>query len=148
MSRFDECLPLILAYEGGFVDDPTDLGGRTNKGITQRTYDAWLAKHGQTPRDVKNIPDADVAAIYKAEYWDVCGASQLKPPLDLFHFDASVNHGPGRAAAFLKVSNGDPSAYLVAREQFYRGIVARKPEQVKFLNGWLRRLDKLRSYLS
>ena len=31
---FEACLPIILASEGGFVDDPNDPGGATNLGIT------------------------------------------------------------------------------------------------------------------
>ena len=38
-SDFSEALRLVLAQEGGRVDDPRDPGGRTNRGITQATYD-------------------------------------------------------------------------------------------------------------
>ena len=46
MTRFDECLPLVLVHEGGYVNHPKDPGGATNKGITQRTYDAWCKRQG------------------------------------------------------------------------------------------------------
>lgn len=38
---FEPALAFVLRWEGGFVDNPADPGGRTNKGITQKVYDAW-----------------------------------------------------------------------------------------------------------
>ena len=38
---FERSLPDILRYEVGYVNNPNDHGGRTNKGITQVTYDRW-----------------------------------------------------------------------------------------------------------
>ena len=31
-------VPFILSWEGGFVNDPDDVGGATNKGITIATW--------------------------------------------------------------------------------------------------------------
>lgn len=38
---FEKMLKFILQREGGYSNDPTDLGGETNKGITHGTYDAY-----------------------------------------------------------------------------------------------------------
>ena len=38
MASFDLFLPIVLRFEGGYVDDPTDPGGETNKGITMATF--------------------------------------------------------------------------------------------------------------
>ena len=144
-SRFADCLPVILRAEGGFVDDPDDPGGRTNKGITQKTYTAWLTRHGEPSHDVKDIPDADVAAIYEADYWDASGAARLAPPLDLIHFDCAVNCGVGRAAKLLGRAAGTARGYMAVREQYYRDLVKSKPQLAKFLPGWLNRLKHLRT---
>lgn len=32
MANVNEFAPFILKWEGGFVDDPVDLGGATNMG--------------------------------------------------------------------------------------------------------------------
>ena len=37
---YERSLQFVLEREGGRVDDPRDRGGRTNKGVTQRVYDA------------------------------------------------------------------------------------------------------------
>jgi lysozyme family protein len=38
MASFDICLPLMLGFEGGYSDDPTDPGDETNKGITMAVF--------------------------------------------------------------------------------------------------------------
>lgn len=106
MTRFDECLPLVLVHEGGYVNHPKDPGGATNKGITQRTYDAWCKRQGYPHASVKNITDAEVAAIYKAQYWDKVSADDLPVGVDYAAFDFAVNSGPSRSAKFLQRSLG------------------------------------------
>lgn len=38
MADVRKLKPFILKWEGGFVNDPADLGGATNKGVTIGTY--------------------------------------------------------------------------------------------------------------
>ena len=38
MANANILLPFILRWEGGFVNDPTDRGGATNKGVTITTW--------------------------------------------------------------------------------------------------------------
>ena len=38
MSTFEQCIDHVLKHEGGYVDDPKDLGGETNFGISKRAY--------------------------------------------------------------------------------------------------------------
>jgi lysozyme family protein len=61
---FAAALPFILRWEGGFVDDPDDRGGRTNKGVTQAVYQAWRADQGLPGQDVRQINDQEVASIW------------------------------------------------------------------------------------
>lgn len=146
---FESALALTLSFEGGFVDDPRDPGGRTNKGITQRTYTEWLAKHGLVEAlDVKDIPDADVAAIYRTEYWTRSRCDVLKEPLATIMFDTAVNLGPNRAVGMLSDSAGDPKTYLDLREAYYRRLVEKRPAMAAFLRGWHRRVEKLRRLLN
>jgi lysozyme family protein len=163
---FEAALPFILRWEGGFVDHPADPGGRTNKGITQRTYNAWRTRQGLAGRDVKLIEDAEVHAIYESGYWIPPRCDLLGQPLDLVQLDTAVNMGPGRAVRFLQQAAGcsvdgdfgpgtqraveacNPgdtvATYCNLREAFYRQIVANKPEQGVFLKGWMNRLNSLR----
>ena len=163
---YQASLPFILRWEGGFVDDPDDAGGRTNKGVTQKVYDAWLKRQGQSHKDVKHISDAEVAAIYEGDYWLPPRCDLLARQLDLVQFDTAVNMGVGRAVRFLQQTVGcgvdgdfgpgteqavaacDPGTaigkYCDVREAFYRRLAQVKPSQGKFLKGWMNRLNSLR----
>ena len=41
MADVRKLAPFILKWEGGFVNDPDDLGGATNMGVTIGTYEAY-----------------------------------------------------------------------------------------------------------
>ena len=38
MANMNQLAPFILKWEGGFVNDPADLGGATNMGVTIGTW--------------------------------------------------------------------------------------------------------------
>src|SRR5260370_31092707 len=82
-QAFGASLPFILRWEGGFVDDPDDRGGRTNKGVTQNVYHAWRADQCLPQPDVQQINDQEVAAIYYQRYCSPTKCDALRPKLDL-----------------------------------------------------------------
>lgn len=45
-DNFEKMLKFVLEKEGGYVNDPNDLGGETNKGITTATYNAYRTRKG------------------------------------------------------------------------------------------------------
>ena len=149
-AMFDEALNFVLGWEGGFSNDPADSGGRTNKGITQNTYNAWLKKNGLPEKDVKNITNEEVRQIYYNEYWEPLGCSNLPEKVALFIFDTGVNMGVGRGKEYLRrYNNGESLESLIdAREGKYRAIAANSPTKRKFLNGWLNRLGDLESTIA
>lgn len=113
-----EALPTILVYEGGNVDDPTDLGGRTAHGVTQRTYNAWRRdqKPLQDSRDVWEITPQEIEAIYRSYYWDKIdgdGIAVHSGKLALCVFDGAVNHGVGLSARMLqRVAGANPDGVI------------------------------------
>lgn len=144
-TAFDRCIPIILKHEGGFVDHKKDPGGRTNRGITAKTYEAWLGRK-PTLDEMVELSEETAKAIYQANYWRY--ADDLPPGLDLYVFDMAVNMGPGRALRFLResrlkleVGNVPYSdhdlleALRDRRERYYRSL----PHFPTFGKGWLRR---------
>jgi len=101
-SNFDTSLAAVLVHEGGFVCDPRDPGGATNKGVTQTTYDLWRIDHGLAKQTVKCITPAEICALYKSRYWDKLQGDKLPSGLDYCVFDFAVNSGPARAAKYLQ----------------------------------------------
>ena len=168
-DRFRRALGFALRWEGGFSDHKSDTGGRTMKGITERTYHAWLQKQGRSPADVRNITDGEVEEIYQDGYWKTARCPDLRPEIDVVQFDTAVNMGPNRSVRILQSAVGvtadgvfgpmslaackecDPSdavsSYCDIREGLYRKFASR-PGQHVFLKGWLNRLNDLRGFVS
>ena len=142
-------LGFVLAREGGLVDNPHDPGGRTNQGVTQRVYDHWRRQQGQPTRDVQQIAQEELRAIYYTGYYDpITGVAP--DALRLLAFDTAVNMGLTRAIQYSRMANSTPNpreSFLACRRAEYQMIVRRHPELREFLAGWLQRLRALRRYL-
>ena len=168
---FERALAFVLGVEGGYTNDPSDHGGATNKGITQREYSEWLRVNHLPKRNVADILNADVREIYWSEYWLEGRCDRMPWPLCLAHFDACVNVGVGQAAKFLQralcvrddgvigprtlealkgaIEKDPPCAVaerlVEQREPFYRRLAENEVSQQRFLEGWLNRVEKLKT---
>ncbi len=156
-TTFEEIIEQVLEHEGGYVNDPKDLGGETNFGITKRFY---------PDVDIKNLTKEQAKEIYKRDYWDKNRIESL--PRELWHifFDMCVNMGRGTAVKILqraansrgrniKVDGGLGPATIGAlkgvevervrayRVKYYSDLVTKKPEQDKFYFGWFRRATEV-----
>ena len=155
-SNFQASLAAVLKSEGGNDDDPSDHGGRTSRGITQREYDAWRTEKGLPLLDVWQAPQEDIDTIYHDEYWEPY-CDLLPVGVDYMFFDMSVNAGPYRATVLLQralgvtadgkigpitrqaITGADPvrlaSSYAAQKIAFYTSL-----HQPKFIRGWLNRV--------
>ncbi len=142
-KEFENALKFVLAREGGYVNDPDDRGGATNKGITQNTYNSWLKSIGKPSKDVKNITDAEVKEIYYKNYWLAAGCDKMTSKFAVVCFDTAVNMGVSRVDEFLKAAKWiDLNEFYLARIRKYNEF-AKNQTQRKFLNGWLNRVFAL-----
>lgn len=77
MANCRKLIPFILQAEGGYVNNPSDRGGETNKGITWNT---WVSFFGDTNashhRFIVMMSD-DWGQIFKKGYWDKCLADTI-----------------------------------------------------------------------
>jgi lysozyme family protein len=106
-ADYAKALARILVYEGGKVDDIDDPGGRTNQGVTQRTYSAWRRSQNLPQQGVYAMADAERDVIYKHGYWDAVRGDALPVGVDFVVFDAAVNSGAGQAVKWLQAALGD-----------------------------------------
>lgn len=99
-----------LMEEGG--RKPPDAGdpNPTQFGITQRTFDAWRARHSMGASPVYDITEEERHAVYQ-DYWTQARCDDLdalSPALALVHFDTAFNAGFGEAALILQRTVGAP----------------------------------------
>ena len=143
---FKTALNFTRKWEGGYSNNPADKGGPTNLGITQSVYNSWRKQNKLPQRDVKNISSGEATAIYKKNYWEASGASEIaktNPALAQAHFDTAVNLGVGRASQIRKQSGDDIEKYLNLRQEKYNQF-AKSPSQRQFLEGWTNRTNALK----
>ncbi|HMH66891.1 MAG TPA: glycosyl hydrolase 108 family protein [Pinirhizobacter sp.] len=109
MADFNSFFPTLLKHEGGFVDDPDDPGGATNKGITFGTFQKCaknLLGIQPTLDNLHALTDRQAGTIYKALYWDkVHGDEIALQPLANIVFDFQVNAGANASRLLQRVLN-------------------------------------------
>jgi len=105
-TNFAPSLALVLVHEAGYVNDPQDPGGATNKGVTQTVYDDWRTSHGLVRQSVRLIDPPEVEALYRKRYWDFIKGDQLPVGIDYCVFDFAVNSGVNRASRYLQRAAG------------------------------------------
>lgn len=97
MGDFHRCIILILAEEGGLSHHPSDPGGLTKYGISQRSY-----------------PDLNIGAltldaaeaIYRRDDWRLIRGDDLPAGLDLLLLDCAINQGATTAIRLLQEALG------------------------------------------
>ena len=93
-GNFSSAIKKMLNLEGGKSDEGTDRGGRTNFGITQRTYNDWKDSLKQPRKDVFEISQAEAIKIYKKNYWDLIKGSQLPHDIAQAILSMALTDGP------------------------------------------------------
>jgi len=95
--RFMDAMPILLEFEGGYVNNPQDPGGETKYGISKRAY---------PKEDIKDMTLKRAYEIYKRDYWDPLLIDQLPPRLRFTMFDTAVNSGVKQAVKMLQKTVG------------------------------------------
>jgi len=94
LENWQKSFNSVLRYEGGYVNDPLDMGGETNLGITKSTLNKAI-REGVVDSSVtvKTLKKCDAEKIYKKYYWDKMFCDDMPTPIDHMIFDTVVNHG-------------------------------------------------------
>lgn len=165
MAKAELLKPFILRWEGGFVDDPLDRGGATNKGITIGTFRNFYGKDA-TVEQLKNITDEQWLHIFKSGYWDKWKADDIEnQSIADIVVDWAWASGTSTSIKQVQkilgvavdgiVGNDTLTAINIAvqrslfvkihsrRIEFVENIVKRDPSQTRFLKGWKNRINSL-----
>ena len=156
-NNWKQAFDLMLKSEGGYVHHPSDLGGRTNLGVTQATWENWVGR-GSDEAEMRGLTPEKVEPMYKKKFWDAVRGDELPVGLDYLMFDFAVNAGAGRAIKTLQTAVGvtpdggfgpmtmaavqavDPNdlieRFSQAKEDFYRSLTT----FATFGKGWLNRV--------
>jgi lysozyme family protein len=95
--NFDSAFDRLIGHEGGYAWHPSDPGGETMWGVTQKVAVA----NGYTGR-MRDLPRDKAKEIYRAKYWDAVQADKLPEALRFEVFDAAVNSGVSQAVQWLQ----------------------------------------------
>lgn len=169
MADVTKLVPHILKFEGGYVNDPDDLGGHTCKGVTMRTYKLYRQRKklpAPTIEGLKNISDEEFADILKSMYWDACRADYIESQsVANAIVDWAWNSGTVTASKEVQkvlgvaadgiignitlaaINSRSPlslfGAIQAARLAYLERICIARPANRKFENGWTRRVKSL-----
>lgn len=168
MAKIETLIPFLLKWEGGFVNDPDDLGGATNMGVTMNTYIAYCRRKGYpvpTVTRLKNLSEGQWVDIVKTMYWDrfradeihsqsvanICvdwlwlsGTVAIKRVQELVGVKVDGIVGPNTLVAINSMSSLVLFGMVKEERKRYIDEICRKrPANEKFRKGWLNRLNDL-----
>lgn len=170
MADVRKLSPYILRWEGGYVNDPDDLGGATNMGVTIGTWkQVGYDKDGDGDIDVDDLKkltvDDVVNRVLKPHYWDrwkadsiknqsianilvdwvwASGAHGIKIPQQILGVLVDGAVGAKTIAALNARDPKDLFAQLKqARINFIEDICRKRAANNKFRKGWLNRLNAM-----
>ena len=164
MADYRKLKPFILRWEGGYINDQADLGKQTNKGVTLFTYRSVFGKN-KTVSDLKKITDEQWEFIFKKFYWDKWKADDIKDQnvanILVDWLWCSGSYGIKIPQRVLGVSvDGIVGSKTIAainardgrelfdtikqeRKDFIDRICQTRPQNRKFKNGWMNRINSL-----
>ncbi len=124
-TNFRKIASIILKHEGGYIDDPDDKGGKTNKGIAWATWLAYAKSDlnlEPTVENLKKITDEQAITIYKNRYWEpkgFCIIENLK--IALMFYDWTITSG-GARKEFAKLLENDYNQEIENNSKFGENI--------------------------
>lgn len=117
MSTFEAAIPVVLMHEGGWVNDPNDLGAETNFGISTLIIKRIQARLNLTDTGMEQWLGITPGTIYKPGYMKTANGFTIDRAKAIYHsefwlalyegiqsqtaatkiFDFAVNAGQGHA---------------------------------------------------
>lgn len=146
---FERALDIVLNLEGRdrITDDPSDPGGLTKWGISQRAFPSI---------EIRTLTFEQAADLYRVFYWNKTRCDDLPEGVDLCVFDMAVNCGVSAACKALQravnaIPDGVlgpqtlsavkaiPKATVIERIMHQRITHYLRLNKAMYLHGWLNR---------
>lgn len=173
MADVDLALNHVFRVEGDFVNHPSDPGGATRYGITQRTLDHYIGVHGEETFHVAKLTKHLARDIYREMYWDKLRLNVIdSQAMATLIFDQAVNQGLSPSTKrcqyvlnyctrgeklvqdgimgpkTLNALNRAPLRtfmieFIKNSQLYYMKIIRNRPEMSAFAVGWTKRTHKL-----
>lgn len=169
MADVKKLVPHILKWEGGWANDPDDLGGATNKGVTFKTYKNYcriVGKPVPSIGDLRRMTDEEFTDILKTMYWNPCKADFIiSQSVANAIVDWAWHSGTATAVKEVQkelevkadgiignitlsaINSSSPLPLFgriqQARKRYLEKICVSRPANQKFHRGWMNRVNSL-----
>lgn len=169
MASITKIVPIILKWEGGYVNDKDDKGGATNRGVTLETYKLYKKRKGEPDpgvRELKKMSSDEWMDILRLFYWDKCKGDDIysQSVADML-VDFAWHSGVKKAVTTIQkivgvkedgifgirtltAVNGMDAHLLFdnikkERVEYLKYICKMRPANAKFKKGWLNRVNSI-----
>ena len=168
MANSHRAITYVLKLEGGYVDHPSDPGGATKYGITQRTLDKWYKSYGVQGFPVKHLSIYQARKIYEDLFWHPMRLDECQNEIFAnILFDQAVNQGIPRAVkraqnainytvrsvklkvdgvvgkntliGMTRATRNTHIKFYTLSQTYYGELVSRRSDLAVFIKGWINR---------
>ena len=94
IDNFQSCIDIILLWEAGYVNNPSDPGKATNWGISQTSYPNL---------NIASLTRQQACDIYNRDYWTPLSLNNMPQSIALLMLDSAINQGKSFAARMLQI---------------------------------------------
>lgn len=165
MAEAKLMVPFIKKWEGGWANDPDDVGGCTMSGVTIGTFQKYFGKD-KTCYDLRQLTEGEWLYIFKNGFWDKMKADQIENQ-SIAQLCVDMCWGSGSYWAIRKMQRAigvkddgiiGPKTLAALNKEPHKEVfdkiwnmryawlcnIAKKGNNKKFLKGWLNRLNDIK----
>lgn len=127
MAEFKIALLKVLNHEGGYGNDPDDVGGETYKGVARKMHSKWdgwttidtLKRQSGFPSNLDKDPELQqsIEDFYRINFWDRINGDQINNQVIADSIlDFSINAGISTGASLAQLVVGVKSDGVIGKD--------------------------------
>ena len=141
-NNFNPAIQLVLKNEGGYTRFSKNLGGETNFGIIENTFNSAKNRGYIKSPDVRRLTRDDAIKIYRTDFWKQSRADQMPDALAGIYFDAYIQRPTAGGEVLQRAINRFAGQNLVKVDRSVG------PQTVNAVNSLIRNNDDLRRFIN